>query len=468
MLSLVLATTSWRPLHVHKVSASSGAEITGLFGPLNGARSVTDVRCHFDGLANASSPAVKWAVSLLLDAVNVTCGVPRLPIEAFWTRVAPQANFTLSYVRADNQGQTSDRPAATHTLHGRRDKLVVDFVLPFNSTARAQAVVPNVLHMVHLGGAPFPVWACLSLLTAALVWNPAKVVLHVDQTLPADDALACAQKLAVLDLHATPPVRTTDLGSARVLPFAQLQPAQRSDIVRLDVLLQHGGIFLETDALVLGPHHGLRQHDFSMAFNRAPTPQLDNGMLFSAPRAPFAALLRRTFEEWRGSPWPQLAHELPFRLATQHPDLINVVNFPEARWPNGRKRPGHLAVASYSTVVERGRVREAYRNVSVLHLPTLARSFSRKAMERGDLLYALVNALANMADAPDRIHALAANKSPGDALCASVLFVTKQLLAMGHEVPARADMPAKFSAHFPAGLPDCAAAVATLKPVEEP
>ena len=444
----VLLAMSARLPPVNPLSARLGGEVSVLFGPLNGAHDLRDVRCHLDYDGDTRPPR-KWAVSALLDAINATCAVPHLPHEAFLGRLPPRANLTLLYVRADDPSGT------IHRLSGRRDRVVLTYLFPFSAPKRERAVVPDVLHVLHLGGAALPVWACLSLLTAALVWNPRHIVLHVDALPPEDDALRCARSLARVEMHAQPVRRNASAGAARVVPFAQLRADQRSDILRLDLLLERGGVAIEPDTFVLGSIDRLRRHDFSIAFRRAPLPTLENGMMLSAPRAPFAALLRDAFDRWRGEPWGRVSLELPFRLAMREPSLARIVNYPEARWPNGRKRPGTMAVLSVQTFAERGKLRDAYGDVALLHVPALGHAFSRKARERGDLLYALTHALAGMSDAPARLHARATDRRPDEARFARVAFAATRLLGAGAALPDEADLPARLSEHFPAHVANC-------------
>mmetsp|Transcript_26902 Transcript_26902/g.68139 ORF Transcript_26902/g.68139 Transcript_26902/m.68139 type:complete len:466 (+) Transcript_26902:134-1531(+) len=441
------------------VHARLGDSLTELFGPLRGATVVSKVLCHFG--TRPPARATSWAVSPLLDALNATCDVPRLRPEEFWANTPPRASLSLSLKREGG--------AERSRLDGRGGILQVEFLFPFNATLQARAVVPNLVHAVHIGGSKLPTVACLSLLTAAVLWNPTALVLHVDKVPPSSASLECVRKFATLEVHRAraapaPGGRTSASASRPRGSFVPLRPEHMSDILRLEILIKRGGVYLDADAFAVQPLGKLRRYEFSMGFERSGQSKLNNGLMLSAPDAPFAKLLRASYNSWSGGGWDEQSCVVPFKLATQQPSSVHVENYPEPRWPTGRKRPGPFGVSSYNTVILRGHMREAYGPVIAAHLPAFTHSpaFNKRRLARGDAHFILLNALSRMAVAPSRLHALAGHPSPGGELCDAVLFLTKELLRTGHLAPVREDLPAQLSPLFPADLPDCANATALL------
>jgi len=106
--------------------------------------------------------------------------------------------------------------------------------------------------------------------------------------------------------------------------------AHRSDFVRMDVLLKMGGMYLDTDAFPMDPLTELRRFNFSLAFDnivnadeRAPK-RLNNGVLLSAPQAPFLRVWAGKYADFDPSSWDYHSSVLPFKLAAAYPDLLHV------------------------------------------------------------------------------------------------------------------------------------------------
>jgi len=106
--------------------------------------------------------------------------------------------------------------------------------------------------------------------------------------------------------------------------------AHRSDFVRMQVLMQMGGIYLDTDAFALASLDELRTHAFVMSFDNIINPikdspkRLNNGVMLSSANASFLRLWQRTYATFDPSSWDQHSSIVPFTLAMQYPDLIHV------------------------------------------------------------------------------------------------------------------------------------------------
>lgn len=106
--------------------------------------------------------------------------------------------------------------------------------------------------------------------------------------------------------------------------------AHRSDFVRMDVLLRMGGMYLDTDAFLMSSMTELRRFNFSIAFDnivnaddKAPK-RLNNGVLMSAPDAPFLRLWASKYADFDPTSWDYHSSVLPFKLAAAYPDLLHV------------------------------------------------------------------------------------------------------------------------------------------------
>ncbi|KAJ3340119.1 hypothetical protein HDU93_007344 [Gonapodya sp. JEL0774] len=102
--------------------------------------------------------------------------------------------------------------------------------------------------------------------------------------------------------------------------------AHKADIVRLRALDQHGGIYLDIDALVLRPFDPLLRHDFVMAQEgEGGRVGLANAIMLSKKGSPF---IRRWFESYRTfnqSLWNYHSVILPGKMAKSFPDDITIL-----------------------------------------------------------------------------------------------------------------------------------------------
>jgi hypothetical protein len=354
--------------------------------------------------------------------------------------------------------------------------LLLEYLHRFSARQAGSEIVPNTVHAVHIGGGAFPGYACLSLLTASLVWNPEQVVLHVDVLPPDDKAWACATSFAQVEVHGqlSAADRTTYLPRLRRGP---LLPQHTSDLIRARVLVDEGGIYLDSDTYALAGLAELRRYPFTMGYegSRWSSGKLNNGLMLSQRGAPFAQLLRDSYRDWDGSGWDQQSCRTPFVLALAHPELVHVENYPERRWPTsgdgsgggsgyavggvGGRGGGDLKpprVGIFSGRVQVGaNLSAAFDGCIALHLSGMgskhntAKNQDRK--RRGYLHYVLANALARMVGRPEQITALAgahgavngqSTASPSARLCSSVFFVRRWLHRHKDRMPHISDLPA--------------------------
>ncbi|KAJ1398411.1 hypothetical protein B484DRAFT_254934 [Ochromonadaceae sp. CCMP2298] len=141
-----------------------------------------------------------------------------------------------------------------------------------------------------------------------------------------------------LTFPAHPPGNTSTFASNK---------AHRSDFVRLRALLEEGGAYLDTDAFVVQSLAPLRQHNFTMSFDNivnahaplriwtgegagaAPTAptmpaRLNNGVMLSAPSAPFAQLWEARYSAFNPLSFDHDSSVVPYRLMQQYPDLLHL------------------------------------------------------------------------------------------------------------------------------------------------
>lgn len=117
-----------------------------------------------------------------------------------------------------------------------------------------------------------------------------------------------------------------------------LHVAHRSDVVRLQKLIEHGGIYLDADVLVQRDFDDLlnetvvlgregRDGEFGMA----------NAVILARPNAPFLVRWLETYRSFRSKGrdefWNEHSVEYPAKLAKEHPEDITVLSEKAFYWP---------------------------------------------------------------------------------------------------------------------------------------
>jgi hypothetical protein len=118
-----------------------------------------------------------------------------------------------------------------------------------------------------------------------------------------------------------------------------LHYAQRADIVRLEKLIEHGGIYLDADVFVHRSFDDLLQHSVVLGMEGKSFEQgLCNAVILAQPNAPF---LRRWHAEYRSFRskgtdqfWVEHSVLRPARLAQQFPEELFVLPQEAFFWPS--------------------------------------------------------------------------------------------------------------------------------------
>ncbi|KAJ1633417.1 hypothetical protein T492DRAFT_547599 [Pavlovales sp. CCMP2436] len=241
------------------------------------------------------------------------------------------------------------------------------------------------------------------------------------------------------------------------IPLQRLLPQHRSDLLRARVLLEVGGIYLDSDTYAMAPLGELRHFEFSMAYegSRFSSGKLNNGLMLGSPRSRFAQILHASYAQWDGSGWDSQSCRVPFQLALQHPALVHLANYPERRWPDGGLAPPVAGIfGGRMEMASRANLSQAFDGCVALHLSGMGSKHNtqknKDRKNRGYLHFMLANALARMAAPPASIRVLAARAregadataSPAKRLCRSIFFARRWLRAHKDRRPALQMLPA--------------------------
>nr|XP_039263104.1 uncharacterized protein LOC120339101 isoform X3 [Styela clava] len=139
--------------------------------------------------------------------------------------------------------------------------------LPFSSTTcgsnvntdkNEEHMVPNIVHFVWIGNLTLHFYAYLTIRSAAANQKPDVILFHYTHVEPQGDLWIRAKQ----EIPCLIPVKFEEPTSWQGNELDTV--VHKTDIARFDILLQHGGIYLDTDAFILRSMDPLRKFPFTM------------------------------------------------------------------------------------------------------------------------------------------------------------------------------------------------------------
>ena len=194
--------------------------------------------------------------------------------------------------------------------------------------------IPNIVHFIYgLKGPEEPLFYFhyLAVLSAILVNRPDAVYFHY-QHRPVGPWWEEIEQI-VVPVERIAPER---IGTQRLSHYAH-----KADVMRLEILLEQGGIYLDIDTLCLKPWHALLRHAFVIGEESSfgnPEAGLCNAVMFGEPRAAFPrAWLELYPSSFREGEWTTTSCLLPRRLS-RLPELsgqVTVLPIEKLHQPTG-------------------------------------------------------------------------------------------------------------------------------------
>ncbi|KAG0189515.1 hypothetical protein DFQ28_003293 [Apophysomyces sp. BC1034] len=183
--------------------------------------------------------------------------------------------------------------------------------------------IPKIVHFVYGLRSPKPTLDLihyLAIKSAHDVLKPEQIIFHYHY-LPEGEHFEKARPMLTL--------RQVDL-----VPSIFGRPvkhyAHQADVIRLEVLQQYGGIYLDLDVISLKPVDHMLHHEFVMAQEG---PGLCNAMIMARPNARFLQRWYATYESFDSGDWNYHSVILPGKLAPHFSDEITVLNHTAFFWP---------------------------------------------------------------------------------------------------------------------------------------
>ena len=143
-------------------------------------------------------------------------------------------------------------------------------------------VVPNVVHYVWIGDyEPMRFHHYLSVKSVFNLMKPERIFFHCDNE-PTGKWWKLT-KSTILSLRIVKLIPSTHIFGNEVII-----PEHKSDIARIEILIKHGGIYIDTDVFVIKSFDPLRKYNFTMGIEYHGNPgRLNNGVIVAAKEAPF-------------------------------------------------------------------------------------------------------------------------------------------------------------------------------------
>ena len=195
------------------------------------------------------------------------------------------------------------------------------------------AIVPRQFHFVYglrPQDRPFPLMHYLCLESCAQVNRPNRILFHCHH-----EPHGVYWKLIRHRLE----IRHVEL-NAFVSKYRYQDPtlaryryAHQSDFIRLDALIEHGGVYADIDTLFVNPlperlytHLCVlgREGDVSDTPDGPRRPSLCNAFMMAAPQSGFLTHWRRELDAAFNGSWSNHSTALPWQLSRRHPALLHV------------------------------------------------------------------------------------------------------------------------------------------------
>lgn len=199
-----------------------------------------------------------------------------------------------------------------------------DFLnIPVNVTTRSihhsKPVIPRIVHFVLIGdvGKEFKFHHMLTLMAAQRFIKPKRIYFWHDN-LPIgkywEETLNKTKNLYLVQRERP---KSIFGNSIKVIEHA-------TDVMRLEALLEYGGIYLDSDSIVVNPIDPLLY--FEVTMGREDEVAFGNAILFSVPWSDFFKIWYLEYKNFTEISWGDFSVEKPKKLSMRYPHLVHVEN----------------------------------------------------------------------------------------------------------------------------------------------
>jgi hypothetical protein len=191
-------------------------------------------------------------------------------------------------------------------------------------------MIPNHLHYVYINERPWKIHHYLSVKSAIVKGKLDKINIWLDKE-PTGKWWEKTKPLVSVH-NINPP---TEIFGKPIK-----EPAHKSDVLRLQILRDYGGIYIDTDVIFVRPFKNLLNNKFVLG-EQGPDgcEGLCPATILSEKNSEFSKIWLDEFKNhFEGGPpgsptWCKHSVNLPLSLSKQHQDLITIVNYQYFFWP---------------------------------------------------------------------------------------------------------------------------------------
>ncbi|XP_045208772.2 uncharacterized protein LOC123560671 [Mercenaria mercenaria] len=187
--------------------------------------------------------------------------------------------------------------------------------------------VPNVVHYVWYGGKQLGFFNFLSLMSVLRFKKPCAILIH-GPTLPHGPYWEYF-------LHMSPNIIHVYRERPEVIFRHTLRFKEHSsDVMRIEALIEYGGIYLDFDEVLLRPIDSLRRFQYTQGHELPKT--MGSQVVISKKNATFLRLWYLSYRDDYKKIWAYNALWVPNTLAKNYPELIHIegFNFTRPNWQN--------------------------------------------------------------------------------------------------------------------------------------
>lgn len=197
--------------------------------------------------------------------------------------------------------------------------------------------IPNIFHFCYFGGKPFSIIQYLAIKSASVVNTPDTIYIYIDKE-PVGEWWEKSKPLVTIVVIEPPKT---------IFGVTVPDPAHMADIVRLQQIVAHGGIYLDLDVLCVKPFTPLLDNSLVLGQEdyRGKNVGLCNAVILSEPNANFAKRWLEGFNPetslWRGfrskgfdQYYSELSVKYPKFLSMIYAEEITIVDRKQFFYPN--------------------------------------------------------------------------------------------------------------------------------------
>ena len=176
--------------------------------------------------------------------------------------------------------------------------------------------VPNIVHFIWFGeNREMKFLNYISILSAHRIQKPDAIFLHCNHLPVGQWWEKLWREVPIKIYHREPP---SEIHGQRLLHVFH-----KGDIAKMEILMEHGGIYLDCDVIVVNPMNELRRYDATLGKEKPP--KLIAGIIVARAKAPFLKLWYESYRDnYRALDWDYNCARVAYQIYLKRQDLLHV------------------------------------------------------------------------------------------------------------------------------------------------